>query len=147
MELNPGPVRFACGICNRAVKSNQRGLCCDQCDRWFHAECANISCDEYTRLSNSSESWVCAACFHTLTARQGHQDRHHEAREHARSYCGECQRVIRFNNRKIYCDQCNKWYHITLDTQTNKSNTENATQATRSRRGKRICKVSMWCMS
>ena len=98
IELNPGPVRFPCAIYNRAVKSNQRGMCYDQCDRWFHVECTNISCDEYTRLSNSSESWVCAACFHALTARQDQQDRHHEAREHAWSYC---QRVIKCNNRKF----------------------------------------------
>ena len=37
-ELNPGPVRFPCGRCGRAVQSNHRGiLCCDQCDRWFNS--------------------------------------------------------------------------------------------------------------
>lgn len=96
-------------MCGRAVQSNQRGICCDQCDKWHHITCAGITSDEYTRLSNSSESWACTTCLPTT-----HQQyrRQVETIEYRRIHCGECQRVIRSINRRINCDQCNQWYHI-----------------------------------
>ena len=105
IELNPGPVRFPCGMCGRAVQSNQRGICCDRCDRWFHVRtgCANITGDEYARLSNSSESWVCNICS-TLSSEQ-------ETREHVIVHCGLCQSIIGENVRRISCSQCTQWFH------------------------------------
>ena len=43
IELNPGPTRFPCGQCGRAVKSNNRGVCCDQCNKWYHVRCARVA--------------------------------------------------------------------------------------------------------
>ena len=35
--MNPGPVKFPCGICKRLVKVNyQQAVCCDSCDLWYH---------------------------------------------------------------------------------------------------------------
>ena len=31
--------KSACGSCEGEVKSNQSGLQCDMCDRWFHVLC------------------------------------------------------------------------------------------------------------
>ena len=40
---NPGPnYRFPCKVCSLPVKSNQRGLACDNCDGWFHTKCINM---------------------------------------------------------------------------------------------------------
>ena len=33
VEVNPGPVHFPCGRCDRPVASNHRGLCCDDCEQ------------------------------------------------------------------------------------------------------------------
>ena len=64
VEINPGPVKFPCTICQRPVKRNQRGICCDACDRWTHAICASVGNQEYTRLSSSRESeWWCPTCI------------------------------------------------------------------------------------
>ena len=38
VELNPGP-KPACGLCDKTVRINQRGICCDSCNIWFHTKC------------------------------------------------------------------------------------------------------------
>ena len=48
---NPGPrnVLDPCGICKKQVKSNQRGIYCDLCNRWFHVrqQCVNMQLKSY----------------------------------------------------------------------------------------------------
>ena len=36
-EPNPGPrhIKFPCVICEKAVRWNTPGVCCDSCDRWY----------------------------------------------------------------------------------------------------------------
>ena len=63
IEINPGPVKYPCGRCCKAVKSNQRGIFCEVCYQWFHTRCINMSNPEYQRLSLSDEGWCCHDCF------------------------------------------------------------------------------------
>ncbi len=49
IELNPGP----CGSCSNPVKSNQKGVCCDVCNKWFHTRCLGIPDTEYQQLQQS----------------------------------------------------------------------------------------------
>ena len=37
IQSNPGPVKYPCGICERPVKYNQRGIQCDFCNKWHHS--------------------------------------------------------------------------------------------------------------
>ena len=68
---NPGPTstiaktprwKFPCGICEKPVKINQKGICCDTCDRWFHTRCCGIGDHMYNILSVSSITWICCDC-------------------------------------------------------------------------------------
>ena len=45
IELNPGPrsPKFPCGICHKAVTSNQCGVACDTCTIWHHTTCIHMS--------------------------------------------------------------------------------------------------------
>ena len=62
INLNPGPTEFPCGLCNKAVRWNQRGICCDNCDLWYHMCCINLSIASYTALENTSVCWICHSC-------------------------------------------------------------------------------------
>ena len=111
IEINPGPVRFPCGRCNKAVQSSHRGICCDQCNRWFHVRCCDITNDDYQLLTNSSETWVCFSCT-SLEHRQSQQHLQEPEieSEHSRFPCGQCH--ISVKKRGICCKQCNRWFHI-----------------------------------
>ena len=67
VELNPGPKRrckFPCGVCERAVKFDPQrpAICCDNCSLWYHKDCINMPSLEFSRLANTSVSWVCVKC-------------------------------------------------------------------------------------
>lgn len=64
VELNPGPrtPRFPCGECGKACtayKGAKSSIFCDECHRWFHADCVNLSEDLLACLSRSDIPWVC----------------------------------------------------------------------------------------
>lgn len=63
IEVNPGPVRYPCTVCSKAVQKNQRGICCDRCETWSHARCCQIDVGEYDRLGMSNEEWFCPSCI------------------------------------------------------------------------------------
>jgi hypothetical protein len=133
IELNPGPVRFPCGVCGRAVQSNHRGICCDQCDVWYHIGCANVTNDQYMRLTGSSESWICNDCLlETQLQRQPgrqevtntHEHRQQTTEQHS---CGECHRALSINDRAVCCNECNKWFHLRCANITSMECTSNWT--------------------
>lgn len=64
LHPNPGPYqpKFPCVICTRAAKWNQRAVCCDQCEGWYHVSCMNMNTIVYESLANSSVTWVCCQC-------------------------------------------------------------------------------------
>ena len=49
-------------LCGLAVKWGQRGLACDNCDKWYHVSCMSISSGEYDILANKSTVWSCIKC-------------------------------------------------------------------------------------
>ena len=66
IEVNPGPkarVRHPCGVCSKAVRSNQKAILCEVCYYWLHAKCIGMSEPEYIDLQNSDEPWCCSTCF------------------------------------------------------------------------------------
>ena len=61
IELNPGPrsPKFPCGICHKAVTSNQCGVASDTCNIWHHTTCIHMSSNTYESLHNIS--WHCTS--------------------------------------------------------------------------------------
>ena len=64
IESNPGPVyQYPCTVCLKPVKQNQRGIACDGCDKWTHAQCGNVREAEYQLLtSQEGHEWFCPLC-------------------------------------------------------------------------------------
>lgn len=67
VELNPGPTdiksSFPCGICDSEVKDEDKGICCDNCSKWYHIDCTGMSHLMYdVYCGNSNLSWICIAC-------------------------------------------------------------------------------------
>ena len=63
ISANPGPQwKFPCSVRTKPVKSNQQGICCDQCDQWLHTRCCGMNKSTYDNLANSSSVWICPAC-------------------------------------------------------------------------------------
>jgi len=66
--MNPGPKqrmrKDPCGSCEKCVKSNQKGVCCDSCDTWHHINCLPdlITAKMYDDMSSSDTDWHCRGC-------------------------------------------------------------------------------------
>ena len=85
VDPNPGPVlrqaqwKYPCGVCSRAMRSNQKGIFCEVCLQWLHTKSINLSNADYDRLSSSDEGWCCSPClkealpFHNCSERSKNQ--------------------------------------------------------------------------
>ena len=75
IESNPGPTLipevvgntstvFPCGSCEQPVTWTCKGVECDFCFTWYHADCQNISDSIYDKLGNDSQIGArkCFAC-------------------------------------------------------------------------------------
>ncbi|CAC5391834.1 unnamed protein product [Mytilus coruscus] len=62
VETNPRPNNlnessYPCTICSRECTWNQDAIVCDNCDKWCHAECVNISSSMYEKYGNTLALW------------------------------------------------------------------------------------------
>ncbi|XP_070198749.1 uncharacterized protein [Littorina saxatilis] len=51
-----------CGICDRPVTWDDRGVECESCGTWFHASCQLIGSQTYQSLATEDISWRCVIC-------------------------------------------------------------------------------------
>ena len=55
-----------CGTCQVEVKSNQNGLYCEWCEKWFHCRCEKVGTEEYKLLNECRLRWFCRRCNGSL---------------------------------------------------------------------------------
>lgn len=61
-----------CKTCKDIVKNDARGLQCDKCEGWYHAECQQVSRDMYKVLQvYEDEVWYCKGCKAKSRHRRG----------------------------------------------------------------------------
>ena len=69
-ETNPGPEsrsdsHFPYGLCDVSVGWEDRGICCDTCNVWYHIDCQGMSPTMYSIYNRSlgkSMAWECMRC-------------------------------------------------------------------------------------
>ena len=71
IKTNPGPdstngtSHYPCGVCEESVGWEDRGICCDTCNIWYHIDCQGMSTTMYSILNKSSGKgivWECMKC-------------------------------------------------------------------------------------
>ena len=63
ISLNPGPIRYQCGICGKAVRENQQATECEECEVWFHQAYLDINDSNFKILEeHPSYVWLCCNC-------------------------------------------------------------------------------------
>ena len=67
VELNPGPQSldessYPCSICSQECTWDSDAIVCDNCDKWCHIVCVNISPSMYEKYGNASVLWICPVC-------------------------------------------------------------------------------------
>ena len=55
--------KFPCGICNKSVRGNQKGLLCTCCKKWIHLSCTDVSVNSYDDRSQTFTGWECSSCL------------------------------------------------------------------------------------
>ncbi len=64
IEINPGPIKHPCSVCDKSVRVNQRALLCDSCLLWCHCNCSCISKVQYQLFQGSASfDWICPRCL------------------------------------------------------------------------------------
>ena len=56
-----------CPVCREEVQHGQPGICCNQCETWFHRPCILMTEQMYEELGASSEEWFCMRCLSIKT--------------------------------------------------------------------------------
>jgi hypothetical protein len=67
VNINPEPSTsdslYPCGTCDKPVTWNDRGIVCDTCNQWYHANCQSIKSSLYLEhVNDSAVAWDCLAC-------------------------------------------------------------------------------------
>jgi hypothetical protein len=52
----------SCGTCGGEVGGADDGLCCEECQKWFHCGCLGMNQVEYKMWSGSDHPWFCITC-------------------------------------------------------------------------------------
>ena len=65
IHANPGPNwRYPCRMCLKPAKVKQRAIQCEQCNKWSHVKCIDMTIYEYENFAaNESLTWLCQDCL------------------------------------------------------------------------------------
>ena len=55
--------KYPCIVCDKPVKTNQKGIECNTCNKWVHLKCTNLTQPQYTFLEqHENEPFNCLTC-------------------------------------------------------------------------------------
>ena len=87
-----------CRECQKVVK-NENSICCTTCKVWYHLKCSGLTLNKFNdHVKHTNWQWECKNCIN--------------------SKCGKCQKVVRNNQNAIFCEICDKWFHLKCSGKT-----------------------------
>ena len=94
-QPNPGPVKYPCGECHKAVAKSHRAVLCDL-DYVTNGIILNVptylETSIYKLIQNQSEPRYCDDCKKL-------------------NECSICEQLVLDKHPGLSCDHCNRWYH------------------------------------
>ena len=61
IESNPGPPKYPCQVCSKAVLWSHKAVACDNCQQWIHTRCMGMSTQIYNTIGHD-DTWICCQC-------------------------------------------------------------------------------------
>ena len=67
VSLNPGPVKYPCCMCGKAVEKTHRAIQCNSYDKWCHIgeRCGKVKLLDYQKFTKdvtNNLKWYCPLC-------------------------------------------------------------------------------------
>ena len=115
-----------CTKCNIEfnTNSNQKSICCDYCDKFYHLTCTELKITDFNKLANNNETWYCRTCkdiifpFHSIDNKKllscmGIKIKYIKPNpiQNIDPKCKCCSKNVKLNHRKIYCCNCYHFIH------------------------------------
>ena len=66
-KVNERRISFPCSVCQKGVTKASKAILCDNCDKWTHVRCTNISLQRYNECVQTGDDipFVCEGCSWT----------------------------------------------------------------------------------
>ena len=85
---------MSCRECSFKVSDNDDCIACDTCNSWYHYSCANLHLNEFlAHCENENMPWKCYFCI-------------------LNTHCEKCKLISTPKKKTIFCQLCNKIFHI-----------------------------------
>ena len=117
-------VKVCCGICKKTIAKNHRKILCQVCNEYVHMNCNQIDVKTYNKIQREKSPQTCLRChtnnlpFQNLSETQfiaETQDITMPPVVPSKPKCQICTKTIAKNHRRISCQSCKFFVHITCN--------------------------------
>ena len=91
IHANPGPKTEEITVKDKSgVAWGQAGVCCDNCEVWFHKTCLSLNTSSFKNIQDSNVSWICNKCNFTNSESSLFQSYNLELHNSYTEHCAAC---------------------------------------------------------
>ena len=62
-SINMKGVKEECQVCKAHVEENEKGICCEICEYWYHSKCMKLNDATYKFFEKENQPWACSSCI------------------------------------------------------------------------------------
>lgn len=75
-----------CDICCIQIRDDEEALYCEECEKWSHKACLNMSRTTFKRLEKSPLPWICDPCKKKMDSRNRKTDKNNKVAAQKENY-------------------------------------------------------------